>query len=102
MVANLLYYTGRIAKWCRVLGASDIMRMSRTPVRGQILANLVAGSTEPPLEEGATTRSDSRGLRGEASSGRYILIFSDLLKWLNKALTMTNPRSFYFGGIITH
>ena len=102
MVASLLYYTRRIAKWCAVLGASDIMRMSRTPVRGQILANLVAGSTGPPLEEGATTRSDSSGLRGEASSGRYILIFSDLLKWLNKALTMTDPRSSYFGGIITH
>ena len=102
MVVNLLYYTRRIAKWCIVQGASDIMRMSRTPVRGQILANLVAGSTEPPLEEGATTRSDSRGLRGEASSGRYILISSDLLKRLNGALAMTGPRASYFGGIITH
>ena len=102
MVASLLYYTGRIAKWCIVLGAFDIMCMPRTPVRGQILANLVAGSAGPPLEEGATTRSDSRGLRGEASSGRYILIFSDLLKRLNEALTMTDPRTSYFGGIITH
>ena len=100
-MANLLYYTGRIAKWCIVLGASDIMRMSRTPVRGQILANLVAGSTGPPLEEGATTRSDSRGLRGEASSGRYILISSDLLERFNGALAMTGPRTSYFGGIIT-
>ena len=102
MVASLLYYTGRIAKWCTVLGASNIMRMPRTPVKGQILANLVAGSDGPPLEEGAATRSDSRGLRGEASSGGYILISSDLLKQLNGALAMTGPWTFYFGGIITH
>ena len=102
IVASLLYYTGRIAKWCTILGASNIMCMPRTTIKGLILANLVANSAGPPLKEEAATRSDSRGLRGEASSGRYILIFSDLLKWLNKALTMTNPRSFYFGGIITH
>ena len=38
----------------------------------------------------------------EASSGRYILISSNLLKQLNEALTMTDPRTSYFGGIITH
>ena len=102
MVAGLLYYTRRTAKWCTVLGASGTMCVPRTSVRGQILANLVADSTRPPLEEGAATRSDSRGLRGEASPGRYILIFSDLLKRLNEALTMTDPRTSYFGGIITH
>ena len=102
MVASLLYYTRRIAKWCTVLGASDTMCMSRTPVRGQILANLVAGPVGPPLKKGAATRSDSRGLRSEASSGRYILISSDLLKRLNGALAMTGPWTSYFRGIITH
>ena len=102
MVASLLYYTGRIAKWCTVLGASDIMCIPRTPIRGQILANLLAESARPLLEEGVATQSDSRGLRGEASSGRYILISSDLLKRLNRALAMTGPRTSYFGGIITH
>ena len=63
MVASLLYYTGIIAKRCTILGASDTMSMPRTPVRGQILANLVVESVGPPLEEGAATRSDSRGLR---------------------------------------
>ena len=91
MVASLLYYTGRIAKWCMVLGASDIICMPRTPVRGQILANLVAEFAGPPLEEGAATRSDSGGFHGEASSGRYILISFDLLKRLNGALAMTGP-----------
>ena len=90
-MASLLYYTRRIAKWCTILGASDTMCMSRTPVRGQILTNLVVGPVGPPLKKGAATRSDSRGLRSEASSGRYILISSDLLKRLNGALAMTGP-----------
>ena len=101
-MASLLCSTGRIAKWCIVLRASDTMCMPRTPVRGQILANLVAGPAGPPLEEGAATRSDSRGLRDEASSGRYILISYDLLKRLNGALAMTDPQTSYFRGIITH
>ena len=79
-MASLLYYTGKIAKWRTVLRAFDTICMARTPVKSQILANLVASPAGPPLEEGVTTRSDSRGLRGEASSGRYILISSDLLK----------------------
>ena len=61
MVASLLYYTGRIAKKCTILGASDTMSMPRTPVRGQILANLVACLARPPLEEGAAVQSDLRG-----------------------------------------
>ena len=102
MVASLLYYTRRIAKWCTILRVSDIMCMPYTFVRGQILANLVAGSTGPPLEEGAATQIDSRGLRSEASFERYILISSDPLKWLNRALAITGPRTSYFKGIITH
>ena len=102
MVANLLYYTGRIVKWCIVLGASDTMCMARAPIGGQIFANLVAGPAGPPLEEGATVQSDSRGLRGETSSGRYILISSNLLEWLNGSLAMMGPRTFYFRGIITY
>ena len=78
------------------------MCMARAPIRGQILANLVAGPAGPPLEEGAAMRSDSRGLCDEAISGRYILISSDLLKRLSKALAMTGPRTSYFGGIITY
>ena len=101
-MASLLCSTGRIAKWCTVLGTSDTMCMPRTPIRGQILVNLVAGPAGPPLEEGAATRSDSRELRSEASFGMYILISSDLLKRLNGALVMTGPWTSYFGGIITH
>ena len=78
------------------------MCMPRTPVRGQILANLVAGLAGPPLGEEAATRSDSRGLRNETSSGRYILISSDLPKQLNKALAITGPRTSCFGGITMH
>ena len=93
-MASLLYYTGRIAKWCTVLGAFDTMCVPYTPIRGYILMNLMVGPVGP--EEGAATWSDSRGLRGETSSGRYILISSDLLKRLNRALAMTGPQTSYF------
>ena len=43
-----------------------------------------------------------KGLQDEASFGRYILISSDLLKGLKRALAMTGPQTSYFGGIITH
>ena len=102
MVVSLLYYTGRIAKWCTVLGAFDTICVPHTPVRGQILTNLVAGPAGPPLEEGTAARSDSGRLHDETSSGRYILISFDLLERLNRALAMTGLRTFYFRGIITH
>ena len=101
-MASLLWYTGRMAKWCIVLGTSDTMCMACAPIRGHILTNLVAGLTGPPLEEGAATRSDSKGLRVETSSRRCILTPSDLLERLNGALGMTGPRTFYFRGIVTH
>ena len=102
MVASLLWYMGRMAKWCTVLGTFDTMCMTHAPIRSQILVNLVAGPAGPPLEEGVATQSDSRRLRGETSSGRYILIPSDLLERLNGALAMMGPRTSYFRGIITH
>ena len=101
-MASLLYYTGRIAKWCIVLGASDTMCMARAPIRGQILVKLVASPAGPPLEEGIVARSDSRGLYGKTSFGRYILISFDLLERLNGALAMTGPQTSYFRGIIIH
>ena len=44
-------YTGRIAKWGTILGAFDIKYMSRTSVKGQVLADLVAEFTEPEVDE---------------------------------------------------
>ena len=76
--------------------------MAYAPIRGQILANLMAGLAGPPLEEGVAMRSDSRGFRGETSFGRYMFISSDLLERLNRALAITSPRTSYFRGIITH
>ena len=40
-----------------VLGAFDIKHMPHTSIKGQVLANLVAKFTEPPLEEVAATKS---------------------------------------------
>ena len=43
-------YTGRIALWNTILGAFDIKYMSRTSIKGQVLADLVAEFAEPPIE----------------------------------------------------
>ena len=48
---------GRIVKWGTVLGAFDIKYMPRTSVKGQVLADLVAEFTGPPLEEISTTQN---------------------------------------------
>ena len=45
-------YTGRIAKWGTILGALDIKYMSRTSIKGQVFADLVAKFAETPLEDG--------------------------------------------------
>ena len=39
-------YTGRVAKWGTILGAFDIKYMSRTSIKGQVLADLVAEFAE--------------------------------------------------------
>ena len=44
-------YTGRIAKWGTILGVFDIKYMSRTSVKGQVLADLVTEFAEIPFEE---------------------------------------------------
>ena len=44
-------YIRRIAKWGTILGAFDIKYMSRTSVKGQVLANLVAEFAKTSLKE---------------------------------------------------
>ena len=44
-------YTGRVAKWGTIIGAFDIKYMPHTFIKGQVLADLVAEFTEPPIEE---------------------------------------------------
>ena len=53
MIVSAMVKYGRII----VLGAFDIKYMPRTPIKGQVLANLVAEFTEPPLKEVAVTQS---------------------------------------------
>ena len=50
-------YTGKVAKWGTILGAFDIKYMPRMSIKGQVLANLVAEFTEPPIEELESTRN---------------------------------------------
>ena len=44
-------YTGRVAKCGTILGVFDIKYMPRTSIKGQVLADLVAEFTEPPIEK---------------------------------------------------
>ena len=44
-------YTERVAKWGTILGSFDIKYMPHTSIKGQVLADLVAEFTEPPIEE---------------------------------------------------
>ena len=44
-------YKGRIAKWGTILGVFNIKYMSRTSVKGQVLADLVVEFDETPFEE---------------------------------------------------
>ena len=52
VIVSAMVKYGRIT----VLGAFDIKHKLRTSVKGQVLANLVAKFTEPPLEEVAVTK----------------------------------------------
>ena len=44
-------YTGKVAKGGTILGVFDIKYMSRTSIKGQVLADLVIEFTEPKIEE---------------------------------------------------
>ena len=46
---------------------------------------------EPRLRKAAATRNTFKGLRGGTSSGRLVLVPSDLLEQLNGALARANP-----------
>ena len=60
MIVSATVKYGRIT----VLGAFDIKYMPRTLVKGQVLMNLVAEFTEPPLKEVAATQSMDEELVG--------------------------------------
>ena len=60
-------YTGRIAKWGTILKAFDIKYMPRTSIKRQVLADLVAEFTEPPIEELDPTEDMDRKLVGTIS-----------------------------------
>ena len=57
-------YTEKIAKWGTILGIFDIKYMSRTSIKGQVLADLVAEFTKPPIEELESAKSMDEKLVG--------------------------------------
>ena len=62
--------TGRIAKWGTILGAFDIKYMSRTSIKGQVLADLVAKFTKPQIEELPSVENMDEKLVGTISHYR--------------------------------
>ena len=54
-------YTGRIALWNTIIGAFDIKYISRTSIKGQVLADLMAEFVEPPVE----TLTELCGMEGK-------------------------------------
>ena len=60
-------YTGRVAKWGTILGAFDIKYMPCTSIKRQVLADLVAEFTEPPIEELESTENMDEKLVGTIS-----------------------------------
>ena len=71
-------YTGRTAMWGTILKAFDIKYMPRTFIKGQVLVDLVAEFTEPPLqEEGEKQRMEGKSvetisLQGPLSWKSYV------------------------------
>ena len=63
-------YTRRVAKWGTILGVFDIKFMPRTSIKGQVLADLVAKFTEPPIEELESAENIDEKLVGTISQYR--------------------------------
>ena len=59
-VLRTVDYTRKIALWNTILGAFDIKYMPRTSIKGQVLADLVAKFTKPPIEN-PTKQHDNEG-----------------------------------------
>ncbi|XP_075653797.1 uncharacterized protein LOC142624160 [Castanea sativa] len=86
-------YSGRVAKWGTILGAFDIKYMSRTSVKGQVLADLVVEFAEPSLEESA------KGLHmDEKSVG--VISYKDSVTWKVSVDGAANQRGLSMGLVL--
>ena len=63
-------YTGRVVKWGTILGVFNIKYMPRTSIKGQVLADLVAEFTKPPIEELESVENMDEKLVGMISQYR--------------------------------
>ena len=65
-------YIGRVAKWGTILGTFDIKYMPCTSIKGQVLADLVAEFTKPPIEELESAGNMDEKLVGTISQYRLL------------------------------
>ena len=91
-MANLLGRKWRTAKRFPAQWAFGTMCVALAPSRGQTPANLVASPFGPRLWKAAVARSTSRGVRGETSSERLVLVPSNPLERFNGVLATTSRR----------
>ena len=66
-------YTRRVAKFGTILGAFDIKYMPRTSIKGQVLTDLVAKFTKPPVEELKAIENMDKRLVGTISKHGFSL-----------------------------
>ena len=86
-------YTGRIAKWGTILGAFDIKYMSRTSIKGQVLADLMAELAESLLEE-EVRKQDMDG------KSVYVVSLQEPLSWRIYVDGATNQRGSGMGLVV--
>ena len=91
-MANRLGHKRRTARRFPAQWAFGTMCVALAPTKGQTPANLEADPFGPRLRKATAARSASRGLRGETSSGRLVLVPSDPMEQLKGALAMANPQ----------
>ena len=86
-------YTGRIENWGTILGAFDIKYMPRTPVKGQILADLITEFAESPVE------NESNEHRMDENSVGLIAV-QELLQWKVYVDRVANQKGFGVGLVL--
>ena len=83
-------YKGRIAKWGTILGVFNIKYMSRTSVKGQVLADLVVEFDETPFEE----KVERQNMEGKSVG---MVSLQDHLSWRAYVDGAANQRGFGVG-----
>ena len=95
MVASLLYYMRRTARWFTAQWAFDFICMARAPTRGQTPANLGASPAGPQWRERAVARSSNDGSADLLLQKNYQILPS--IQVLDRTKVLHGPRIQAYG-----